>query len=258
MFKKLVVTMMVSISFIYFFFFNYKTQFYRLNSYNDVSAETIECPDTLVFFDVDDTLLWLPWPTFTWPFRLRVLWNFPEFIHANRWEQIQSELWRQANFTLIEPVVVKLIDDLKSRGCIVLGLTSMESGSYGVIASMPEWRYESLAAFGITFTQKFGNHVFRNFPLYRENYPMLYKGILCANQQSKGKVLEAFLTQLDVRPKKIVSFDDDPSALQSIQDACAKLHVPATCYQYTGAEELGKWSSDQMINEIGIIAKNIR
>ena len=257
MFKKIAIILLL-ISILYLFFFKQPlTHFQKIDSYKKISAEAIECPGTLITFDVDDTLLWLPWPKFSLLFRLQVLWNFPEFINANRWEQIYSELWWQANFKMIEPAVVQLIDTLKSRGCLVLGLTSMESGSYGVIPSMPEWRYQTLAHFGIKFTKKFGNHIFKNFPVYSDSYPMLYKGILCANQQSKGKVLEAVLTQLDVHPKKIVSFDDETSALRSIQEVCSKLHIPVACYQYVGAENLEKWNDRQMIEHIGDAISNI-
>ncbi len=246
----------IIISALYVFFFRSSyPQFEKLHSYEDLLAQSIECSETLVLFDIDDTLIWLPWPNFTWPLRLHVLWNFPDFIHADQWEHVYSKLWQQANFMLIEPVVVELINQLKSRGCTVLGLTSMESGAYGVISSMSEWRYQTLKHFGIEFTQKFGNHTLTSLPAYRDNYPMLYKGILCANQQPKGKVLEAFLKQLGLKPNKIISFDDEPGALQSIRDTCETLHIPVACYQYTGAERYERWSRNRMLYEIIKIEK---
>ena len=63
----------------------------------------------------------------------------------------------------------------------------MESGSYGVINSMFQWRFSMLKTLGINFSEKFSDYVFCQLPEYRGTYPILYKGIICTNQQPKGK-----------------------------------------------------------------------
>ncbi len=116
----------------------------------------------------------------------------------------------------------------------------MESGSYGVIESMPAWRYTMLESMGIEFSPHYADHVFNNFPLYRSNYPVLYKGILCANQQNKGEVLQAFLTYATLKPSHIIAFDDSLTALQSIGKTCDSASIPCTLMHYRHTETLPK------------------
>lgn len=240
---------------LYFIFFSKNHFVHSIVSFNDFSMQSIECSGTLVLFDVDETLITLTDRLdFSWPFRLQLLWHFPQFINKQAWEFVYSHLWQQAEFLLVEPIVAQFIQQLRSCGCIVLGLTSMESGSYGVIPNMPEWRYQTLAHFGIVFTQMFGDSIFINFSSYRNNYPVLYKGILCANQQPKGKVLKAFLQQYNIQPKKIIFFDDQIEALQSVGDVCVQLHIPYALYKYKGVKNIqNRGNEDRIFNKIKTI-----
>lgn len=230
----------------------------ELTSYADLDTQSLACPGTLILFDVDDTIITMRDRfDFTLLFRLRVLWNFPQFIYASKWEQVYSKLWQQAQFMLVEPIEVSLIENLKSRGCVVLGLTSMESGAYGVIDNMSEWRFNTLADLGIEFSQQFGNYTFTNLVSYRNTYPVLYKGILCANQQSKGDVLRAFLEFSGLMPKKIVFFEDSMTNLQSVGAVGDKLGISVELYHYTGAEKFEKEnSSDRVLEQIARFVKS--
>lgn len=235
------------------FYFLWPRTTYQINelaSYADLNTQPFAHPGTLVLFDVDETIITIPDRfDFTLPFRLQILWHFPQFIYTQNWEYIYSKLWQQAQFMLVEPMVVQLINELKSHGCIVLGLTSMESGTYGAIANMPEWRFNTLTDFGIQFSQQFGNYTFTNLASYRSNYPILYKGILCANQQSKGDVLSAFLKQSGLQPNKIIFFEDSMTNLQSIGAACNTLGIPVEMYHYTGSEKYQKQSNPNRVLE---------
>ncbi len=249
----LVSTIVIALAAGGFYFLWPRTNTYPVNgltSYADLDTQPFACLGTLVLFDVDETIITMPDQLdFTLPFRLRVLWHFPQFIYTQNWEWVYSKLWQQAQFMLVEPIVAQLINELKSCGCIVLGLTSMESGEYGAIAHMPEWRFNTLANFGIKFSQQFGNYTFTNLASYRSNYPVLYKGILCANQQPKGDVLRAFLDQTGLRPSKIVFFEDNMTNLQSVGMMCNALGIPVDMYHYTGAEKYQKWSNPDRVME---------
>lgn len=104
----------------------------------------------LVLFDVDDVLISSPdyiargASQMPWWLKLRILWEFPQFLNPKTAERIYSLIWQQPQRVLIEPKVVDIINDLKQRGACLLGLTSMESGNYGVIPSMPVWRADML------------------------------------------------------------------------------------------------------------------
>jgi hypothetical protein len=90
---------------------------------------------------------------------------------------------------------------------------------------------------GIDFSLTWPDAQLPNFPTYRSSKPVLYKGILCANQQPKGNVLKALLTTYHIRPSRVIFFDDSSRNLQSVGRACDELQIPCTLYQYRGAHD---------------------
>ena len=199
--------------------------------------------DTLILFDVDDTLIQSSshdfaargveaWP---WWWHIWLIMRYPWVLLPSYWEWFYSIMWQQTPRYIIEPEVVSLIAYAQQRGCPVVALTGIESGAYGIIESFPEWRYTMLKNMGILFSQPCSDMVFDTLPLYRDTYPILYKGILCANHQPKGMVLKAFLAQCALKPARVIFFDDTYENLQSVGGACAQLDIPCTLYQYAGA-----------------------
>ncbi len=250
MYRKLLVVMAIVVSIMYLVMPRNKYPVQELSTFSEFSMQSIASPETLVLFDVDEVIISsLETSQFSLLFRARLLWNFPQFFNHDTWECAHSWLWKNAQFSLIEPGVVPLIQQLKQQGCFVLGLTSMESGAYGVIPDMPMWRYEMLRGMGVAFTQEFGNYTFTRLPAYRDHYPVLYKGILCANQQSKGAVLQAFLEQFALRPQKLIFFDDSLDNLQSVGKVCEALGIPVALYHYKGAADVLKnWHGDHVLD----------
>jgi hypothetical protein len=213
---------------------------------------------TLVLLDVDDVLIispdYIARGHLPWWLRIRLLWAFPELLKESVAELAYSLGWQQAPRVLIEPQVVRIINDLKQQGCIVLGLTSMESGSYGVIPSMSLWRANMLKDMGIVFSQQYPNQVYTKLPAYRDNYPVLFEGILCCNQQPKGAVLAAFFDANNMRPENIIFFDDSMSNLQSVGKTCAERNIPCTLFQYLGGERFSNTlDTAYIIKQIGIL-----
>lgn len=210
---------------------------YSYQTAHAIAAQVHE--GTLVLFDVDDTLITSPIHAnyFSWWFKALFILMHPTFINMD-WENAYSLMWKNAPFKLIDPLAIGFIKTLKDNGATVLGLTSMESGGYGVIESMPEWRYVMLNSMGIEFSQQYADTVFASCPAYRSNHPALYKGILCANQQNKGAVLKAFLNYSKFVPSHIIAFDDSLDALQSIGTVCEELNIRYTLIHYRRADIL--------------------
>lgn len=216
--------------------------------------------NTLVLFDVDDTLITSPALNpnyFTWWFKALFILRYPSHITLN-WENAYSLLWATVPFTLTDPSVIDAIKTFQEKHATVLALTSMESGSYGLIESMPVWRYTMLKHMGIEFSQQFADHVFDNFPPYRSNYPTLYKGILCANQQNKGAVLQAFLTYAKLKPSRIIAFDDSLAALQSIGKICETAAISCTLIQYRHPETPATWNAWHALEQFEYLIKEHR
>lgn len=230
--------------------------FQKIDSFEQAIPELNQCNDTtLVLFDIDDTLLSTADIFGTHPlpllFKLRALIKHPQLLFRKNWEYYYSIMWQQTEWCAIEPDSITIIDQLKDRGCTALGLTSMETGTFGVIENFPEWRSTALANLGIKFTDSFPNTVFNELPSYRNNYPELYDGILCCNQQSKGSVLAAFLDNFNVQPSKIIFFDDSVENLVSVADICQQRNIPFTGFQYLRANKLAaKWDTQKALTQL--------
>ena len=122
----------------------------EIKSYNEIVAPMREWNEkTLVLFDVDDTLITTQiFHAANSPFsRIKFFLKYPRLLIPSVFEHYLSLIWQKSTFYLIEPQIVEFIKDLEQRGCNVLGLTSMESGKYGVMESMPEWRFKMLKNF---------------------------------------------------------------------------------------------------------------
>ncbi len=215
----------------------------------------------LIFFDIDDTLITAVDPTAraTYPmsFRLALGLHHPQLLFRSTWEYYYSMFWQQTQRVLIEPAIIYIINTLKGKGCTVLGLTSMETGSYGVIKNFPQWRIDMLNGFGLEFSRGYPDHVFTTLPFYRNNYPILYKGILYCNQQPKGIVAGAFLDAFSVHPRTITFFDDDEENLRSVADACAERNIPFHGFLYLRKLDLpGKWDPKRALAQFDYLIQH--
>ena len=233
--------------------------FITLESYENLSLECNK--HILVTFDVDDTII-MPQNTTSlrygfyglpWWFQLygvvrhpSILWNY---------EYVTSLLFAYSSQVLVESAIIDVIKAYKKK-CTVLGLTSMESGAWGIIKDMPEWRYRMLYSMGIQFSSVL-NKKFTQFARSRGEYPLLYNGILCTNQESKGAVLGAYIDLLHKKPQQIISFDDDPNALCSIELACKERGIPCTMYHYVGSREKQLFDFTCALSELDMLMHQV-
>lgn len=199
---------------------------------------------TMVFFDCDETLIsaydYLP-RHFVPPllFRLLAMIRYPRLISDKAYsEQLFSLMLQQAPRFLIEPAVVQIINKLHQQGACVLAITGMQTGSFGVIKSMPVWRANMLNDLGIILTTKFNDVIFDTLPANRNNYPGLFHGLICCNGRAKGEVIGAFLDRLKLKPDTIILFDDTDEELASLNQECAKRGIRSLCFLYTAGSKL--------------------
>lgn len=205
-----------------------------LHSYDDLH---LSCDvNTLITFDVDNTLIMSADPQqFSYNFsniplaaKIYAVLRYPSLI--THYEYATSLLFAQSPRKVTEPVIVSIINQLKQQ-CTVVGLTSMESGHWGTIESMPKWRYQMLASMEILFSDV-PDQTFDQLRVRRGTHPVLYKGILCTNQEQKGAVLGTYIDSLENKPTHIISFDDDYDALSSIEKMCNKRGIAFQGYHY--------------------------
>ena len=219
-----------------------------IHSYQELlpMVDTID-KDTLVVFDIDNTLITSPITRRRPWFKALFSINYIELIKVG-WDDYFSQLWLDAPFKIIEPVAIELIEKLKDKGVTVLALTSLQSGPYGVIPNMAESRYMMLKKMGIEFSQNYADTTFTNFPEHESSYPKLYKGILFANRQNKGAVLEAFLNYAQLKPKKIIAFENRISKLKLLENKANELGIQFVGYQYIRVKKVKNHEHRRIIN----------
>jgi hypothetical protein len=179
----------------------------EIYSFNEVDFNTIQ-PDTLVIFDVDDTLIQPKDAYLTnehtpqgQAFEKKLLKKYPEI---KNWDYLASIMLQQAELPLIEPCIIPIINALKKRNIPVIACTSMNTGPYGILPTMEQWRYEQLKSLG--FEGSYADKIIHFDSFTRK--PVFYKGILATDLALKGPPLGAFLNAMQLRPKKIIMFDD--------------------------------------------------
>ena len=94
----------------------------------------------------------------------------------------------------------------------------------------------------------FQNISLKEFPIFKGEYPIFYKGILLThNLKEKGLVLGAFFDHLKIRPKKVIFFDDKTDYQLSVSSAMKTRKIPFHGYHYLGADDLPEVQHQQQI-----------
>jgi hypothetical protein len=217
---------------------------------------------TLVTFDVDGTLITsidLLGRYLDYSLILAALTYSSIIFNRSKFDWVQSMLFQYPERFVFDHDVVHMIKKLQQKKCKILALTSLETGSLGVISDMAGWRFTMLKSFGIDFSGQFQNTTFTTFVRYRDNYPVLYNGVLLANLQPKGAVLGAFLDQCHVRLSRIVSIDNEAGNLDSIAHECARRKISFSGYQCTSVEKLPwHWSNQRALLQFNALMQHKR
>jgi Protein of unknown function (DUF2608) len=210
--------------------------------------------DTLVVFDVDDTLTYnVNVPFQPWFHQTDVGQKF--FAQLKKHSQSKEDPIdyeklirgkRMLKFTdqPIEAEIIKVIKQLQDRGVNVIALTHMSTGSLRrtLIPSLPKWRWEKLHEVGIEFHPNFGQEEIwlTNLTSQANRHPLYYKGILMTDLFSKGTVLGDFLDIINLKPKKVIFFDDRADFVKSVQEEMKKRGIDFQGYIYRAIDTLPK------------------
>jgi hypothetical protein len=235
--------------------FKTKSDIQEIDSFNEVKA-TLENvnPQTLVIFDIDDTLSSPENIYFqTWFCNTEKGKAFHKKVHEyvetkenskEYFKKLVAKEMRDSQNILIEPLIADIIQNLESKKIKTIALTSFNTGSMGgdIIPSLPQWRYERLKKVGIVFTPSFGDQeiIFEHMTSKAHRHPVFYKGILLTDHFSKGEVLGAFLDRVNWKPNKVIFFDDKPKLITSVQKEMKKRKIPFQGYVYKGAQNLAR------------------
>ena len=178
-----------------------------------------------IFCDVDDTLI----TPVSKAFRLGAELNLIDELKKDKdiyhnFEVIISNWRLQRKARLMHPRWPETINSLK-KNYSVYGLTKMDNGKVGNIASMETWRYEELKKFGINFTL---NESFQGFePLHKSGHPDMpsfFKGIFFTGKATKAEVISTYKSLLNVQ--FLVLVDDREQQLRDMETYCTTESIP--------------------------------
>lgn len=270
--KKLYASLLTASIVLIFFYITFKNKktveiYPSISSFHQVKSALSKLgPNDFVFFDVDDTLLtsydYLP-KRFAPPLHFQVLslMRYPQLLFKQGYgEQVFSEFLLKAPRILTEKSIPQIIRQLRQQGVHVMIITGMETGSFGNIDSMPAWRRAMLDQMGISFSNEFENTTFTKFRSYRGNYPELYNGLICCNQQAKGDVVNAFFEKFNLKPSIAVLFDDSLEELKPFNDICLQKNITPLSFYYHGAKKIRcmPWSMRRALVQLHELVKHNR
>ncbi|HCU06433.1 MAG TPA: hypothetical protein DIC42_02465 [Holosporales bacterium] len=174
--------------------------------------------NTLILFDIDDTLITPISRTFASPYK-----NMIDKIKSSKdkysnYEEIISTWRLSRKIKLTDLGWPDIINGLKKH-FHVYALTKMDTGKVGHIQSTEIWRYNELASLGLFFTSD-------SSALEKQNGSTLFKGIVFTGKCKKSEALRNHLA-ISTCPH-IVMIDDRSEHLDDIKQFCKINNIPFT------------------------------
>lgn len=227
---------------------------------NIIQKEILASPkDTLVVFDVDFVLItpsdeiFIMQPTEEGSkFLAEVYTDLFKRYPRSEVDILQSTLLLNQEWRTVTPDTSKIFNYIKSSGYKIIGLTASETGMFGNIKSLEDWRINHLRNFNIYFSEDFTDAKAGKLDKYIEGisehyskskhvaFPLVKDGIIFTAFIPKGKVLGAYLEYANIKPRKIIFIDDRLYNLESVQEFCDKNKIDYIGYEYTALKEQAK------------------
>ncbi len=199
----------------------------KITSLNELPLTHSE--GSVVFFDIDDTLLDFPCMLGSKAWRKEMFQVAPD-----QHDRIVLFITKHIPATSVEPMTTQLIKELQTKGYVVCGLTARERQ---VWYSTPMEGVDIL-----TLKQLTSAGIALDNNRFKEIYPELakdaayFEGVFFADISPKGDYLRKILEGASHRPKKIIFIDDKLRQVQSVDSVLQDLHIDHECYWYVATE----------------------
>jgi hypothetical protein len=212
---------------------NSQAQIKTLHNAEDILNQANLLPDgSIIFLDVDDTLITPKSDSF----RIKSSEiNIIDQIKAEQksypnYQNIISNWRLNREIILTEAIWPNVIQKIKEKHR-VFALTKIDTGVFGNISSMEEWRYHELKLIGIDFSEIETMHQINS-----SNRPSYYRGIFMTGKAKKSEVLKIYLSLL--QPSHIMFVDDRMEYLQDVSNFCTKNNIPFSGVYYRGVDKI--------------------
>jgi hypothetical protein len=185
--------------------------------------------DSIIFVDIDDTIITPVSKTFRKaPYNKLIDDIKKDQSKYKNYEEIVSNWRLQRKAMLIDSDWLNTLLELKKQ-YRVYGLTKMDTGKFGNINSMEEWRYNELQSLGITFFDD------NTIPQGFINNAAFYKGLFITGSNSKSQTLLHYLKYLNT--DTFVMIDDRAEHLEDIKQFCDKSSIKFIGILFDGLEK---------------------
>lgn len=220
--------------------------------------------DTLVIVDVDDVLIKANDQILQLahkPELNKIIAGLAQKYPLSRIQELTSIVMLQYQNSLIDPKIKDVFQLLNDKNIKFIALTAADTGKLGYIASIEDWRIQSLKNFGFDFSSSFPDLqpiTFENLPSTKNpaRFATYKTGILFSSDVPKGEVLKAFLAYAKSQFKQIIFVDDLRKNLDSVETFCNEVGIAYQGFEYTANavssplnEERVKLQIDTLINE---------
>jgi hypothetical protein len=161
--------------------------------------------------------------------------------YANYQEIVSN--WRlQRKVMLLDKQWPTILNQLKEKFA-VYGLTKLDTGKFGNISSMEEWRYEELKGLGIEFSE---NSEIPSSTSQGSNGAVFFKGIFITGELSKSQTLGVYWNI--VKGHIVVMIDDRIEHLKDIQKFCEEHSISFIGILFEGLENFREQQGSAVFN----------
>ena len=190
----------------------------------------VTCPDTLVVFDIDNTVLDIPTDR----------WFASMFGHAKSLGHddvaainlILPHYFEQLKQVVVSPAesdTVAVIHALQDAGIATMALTTRS-------APIADCTKQQLASIGVDFSKTAITPYDITFAL-KEPMAVLRGGVMYCGNNDKGQALKAVFNATGYKPKKIVFIDDKEKYVKSVMSAAGDLGIDCVGIRYSHLDQ---------------------
>lgn len=231
MFKKIIFSLATLLSLLYAL----NAKIIETTEIKDILEEIDE--DTLVLFDMDDTLTdsSISLGTGAWRqyVRAQISSNYDTKAPENPHDIMAHAAAQNIPVRPVEPDIVPLIEDLQERRIAVFCLTGR---GYSMWYSTPiegigQMSVRQLDSIEIDFTDTIVPKPFQSI-----EPTVLYHGVFLTSGTKKGPFLEKLFQETGYRPTKVVFIDDKLEENKSVESTLDKLGIANVCVWYHRAQ----------------------
>lgn len=210
---------------------------------------------SLTLLDIDDTII----TPKAGMFRInsgycKLIEDLKDDLENNPQNKEKIVAWRMARkLMLVNNNWPELIRQLKLDNRKIYALTQMNTGPYGNITNMEEWRYNELKSMNVHFVKDFmGSENLEVLPAYKAmknneffSPASFYKGFFMTGSNSKGSVVRFMLEHF--LPSKIFFVDDREDHVENVGKVAQEFGIPYYGVFYRGVDLLETRASREVM-----------